>query len=42
VTDTREEQKRNTCDSMHVNAEFVSNKSDECDLQYEKQNEERI
>jgi hypothetical protein len=42
VIDLREEQELKARDSMRVNSESVSNEIDESDLQYEKQNEQRI
>jgi hypothetical protein len=42
VIDVREEQLENVSDSICVNSESVSNEIDESDLQFEKQNEQRI
>jgi hypothetical protein len=42
VINLSEEQYENVCDSMFVNSESVSNESDESELQYEKDNEQRI
>jgi hypothetical protein len=42
VIDLREEQQKKACDSMRVNSEFVSNETDESELQSEKHDEQRI
>jgi hypothetical protein len=42
VIDLREEQKKNTYDSIHINSESVSNEIDESELQLEKHSEQRI
>jgi hypothetical protein len=42
VIDLRKEQYENDCDSMRVNSQFVSNKIDESEIQYEKHSEQRI
>jgi hypothetical protein len=42
VNDLREEHDENTYDLMRVNSDSVSNDIDESELQFEKQNAERI
>jgi hypothetical protein len=42
MIDLREEQELNAFHSMHINSESRSNEIDESNLQYEKQEEQRI
>jgi hypothetical protein len=42
VIDLREEQEKNASDSMRVNSESRSNEIDESEVQYEKQEKQRI
>jgi hypothetical protein len=42
VNELREEHDENAFDSMCVNSDFVSNKIDESELEFDKQYEQRI